>query len=229
MDYRVFCDESCHLERDGHRAMVLGALWCPADSAAMTRQDLRALRATYQLADGFEIKWGKVSPAKVSFYLAVLDYFFDREDLRFRALIVPDKSRLDHERFGQRHDSFYYKMCFDLLKVIFEPPSTYEVYLDIKDTRSADKVRTLRDVISRNMLDLEGRVIRNIQNVRSEEIQEVQLADLLIGAVSSANRSQVGSAKSACIELIRRRCGHDLTHTTALADRKFNIFRWQAS
>jgi Protein of unknown function (DUF3800) len=229
MDYRIFCDESCHLERDGHQAMVLGALWCPSQLVAMTRHDLRAIRADYHLADDFEIKWGKVSPAKVGFYLAVLDYFFARDDLHFRALIVPDKNRLDHERFGQGHDSFYYKMCFDLLKVILEPPSTYEVYLDIKDTQSADKVRTLRDVISRKVHDFDGRVVRHIQNVRSEEVQEIQLADLLVGAVSSANRSQAGSAKGACIEFIRQRCGHDLTLTTALADRKFNLLRWQAS
>ena len=26
----IYCDESCHLENDGMKAMVLGALWCPA-------------------------------------------------------------------------------------------------------------------------------------------------------------------------------------------------------
>lgn len=28
-DYNVYCDESCHLEKDGKKAMSLGAVWCP--------------------------------------------------------------------------------------------------------------------------------------------------------------------------------------------------------
>ena len=31
----VYCDESCHLENDQMRAMVLGAVWCPASHRAM--------------------------------------------------------------------------------------------------------------------------------------------------------------------------------------------------
>ena len=27
----VYCDETCHLEHDGHKAMALGAIWCPKD------------------------------------------------------------------------------------------------------------------------------------------------------------------------------------------------------
>ena len=36
-------------------------------------------------------------------------------------LVVPDKSELAHEQYNQTHDEFYYKMYFDMLKVIFEP------------------------------------------------------------------------------------------------------------
>jgi hypothetical protein len=28
-EYNVYCDESCHLENDGQKAMVLGSVWCP--------------------------------------------------------------------------------------------------------------------------------------------------------------------------------------------------------
>jgi len=27
--YNIYCDESCHLENDGEKVMVLGAIWCP--------------------------------------------------------------------------------------------------------------------------------------------------------------------------------------------------------
>ncbi len=29
--FNVYCDESCHLENDRQKAMVLGAVWCPLD------------------------------------------------------------------------------------------------------------------------------------------------------------------------------------------------------
>jgi hypothetical protein len=29
--FNNYCYESCHLPRDGQKAMVLGAVWCPQD------------------------------------------------------------------------------------------------------------------------------------------------------------------------------------------------------
>jgi len=29
--YNIYCDESCHLENDRQKAMVLGSVWCPLD------------------------------------------------------------------------------------------------------------------------------------------------------------------------------------------------------
>ncbi|NHQ60865.1 DUF3800 domain-containing protein [Chlorobium sp. BLA1] len=31
--FNIYCDESCHLENDRHKAMVLGAVWCPLDES----------------------------------------------------------------------------------------------------------------------------------------------------------------------------------------------------
>jgi hypothetical protein len=44
---------------------------------------------------------------------------------------VPDKSKLAHEAFDQTHDDWYFKMYFDLLKVILERKSSYRIFLDI--------------------------------------------------------------------------------------------------
>jgi hypothetical protein len=103
----IYCDESCHLENDHQRVMVLGALWCPKDRAPQAAERLREIKARHGLANNFEVKWTKVSPAKAQFYLDLVDYFFDDDDLHFRALIVPDKNLLRHEKFGQTHDDWY--------------------------------------------------------------------------------------------------------------------------
>lgn len=130
--FNVYCDESCHLERDGVPVMAWGAVYCPADAIRAVTEAVRTLKAAHGLAPAFEAKWTKVSPAKQDFYLALIDLFLADERLRFRGLVVPDKSLLDHASFDQSHDDWYYKMYFIMLRPIFCAPHRYRIYLDMK-------------------------------------------------------------------------------------------------
>ncbi len=227
--FNIYCDESCHLEGDAQAVMVLGAVWCPAETTREAAQRIREIKKEHGLSPAFETKWSKVSPGKEDFYRALLDYFFDDGDLHFRALIVPDKSKLQHEVFDQTHDSWYYKMYFDMLKVLLSPHAEYRIYLDIKDTRSADKIRKLHDVLCNNMYDFDHKIITRVQTVRSHEVEQIQLADLLIGAVGYANRRLTSSsAKCSLVERMQKRSGYSLQKTTLLKEEKVNLFRWQA-
>lgn len=228
--YNIYCDESCHLENDGASAMVLGAVSCPLEKSREIAIRLREIKQKNGLARDFEVKWTKVSPAKVRFYLDFIDYFFDDDDLAFRALIVPDKSKLNHNAFpGQDHDSWYYKMYFDMLKVIFRPDARYRVYLDIKDTHSSRKAGKLHDVLCNNMYDFSREVIERLQLVRSHEVEQLQLADLLIGVVSYINRGlSANEGKKALVGRVRERSGYTLTRTTLLRENKFNLLCWHA-
>ena len=139
MEYNIYCDESCHLQNDNSNVMVLGAIWCLKEKKREIFKRIRNIKEEHGLPATFEVKWNKVSPAKVDFYKHLIDYFFDDDDLHFRALVVPDKSILNHEQFNQTHDDFYYKMYFDLLKVILSPTNGYNIFIDIKDTKSQQK------------------------------------------------------------------------------------------
>ena len=229
--FNVYCDESCHLENDHQKAMVLGAVWCPLDKTREIAVRLREIKQKHGLAPQFEVKWTKVSSSKVELYLDLVDYFFDDDDLHFRALIVPDKSLLQHDAFpGQDHDAWYYKMYFDMLKVIFQPDAHYRIYLDIKDTRGAQKAAKLHDVLCNDRYDFSHEVIERLQLVHSHEIEQLQLADLLIGALSYLNRGLSGNVgKMDLIKRIQQRSRYDLTRTTLLREEKVNIFRWHAA
>ncbi len=227
MEYNIYCDESCHLENDGQKAMVLGAVCAEKDRVKDISKSIRSIKKQHGLSADFEIKWTKVSPAKIDFYLSLVDLFFAEKAMGFRALIIPDKSILNHKKFNQTHDDWYYKMYFDMLKVIIAPDSNYWIYLDIKDTRGGEKVRHLHEVLSNNNYDFNKNIIKHIQIVHSYEIEILQITDLLIGAVSYANRSESGSsAKNSIINDIKRRCGYSLTRSTLLKEPKFNLFRW---
>jgi len=231
--YNIYCDESCHLENDGINDMVLGAVWCPQIKVREISERIKKIKGKYQISSTAELKWSKVGPAKREIYLDILNYFFDCSDLSFRCLVVPDKKQLDHFRFNQAHDDWYYKMYFDMLKVIFNPRDKYEVYIDIKDTNSHKKAEKLREICNNNMYDFSGNIIQRIQPIRSREVQIMQIADILAGAVCYQNRMfandfRKSRIKLELIDLIKERSGYKLTKSTLYKEDKFNIFIWDA-
>lgn len=228
--YNVYCDESCHLEHDGIPVMAWGAVTCPASAARPIAEEIRALKAAHGLKPDFEAKWTKVSPAKAAFYLALINFFLADDRLRFRGLVVPDKARLDHARFDQSHDDWYYKMNFTMLRPIFTAPHRYRIYVDVKDTRGGPKIRKLHDVLANTLLDFDRQTIERVQQIRSHESELLQITDLLIGALTYASRGLTGSpAKAAILAQLRASLGEQaLSRTSTFAAIKFNILVWQA-
>ncbi|MBC8277460.1 MAG: DUF3800 domain-containing protein [FCB group bacterium] len=207
--------------------MVLGAIWCPKAETRRIAENVRAIKVKHGLPPFFEIKWTKVSPAKVDFYRDIINYFFEEKDLHFRGLIA-EKTDLKHAEYGQDHSTWYYKMYFNLLKVIITPADKYYIYIDIKDTRGREKVRKLHEVICNSKWDFDRNIIEFIQQVRSHEVEQVQLADLISGAVGYRNRDKnTSGAKLNLVELISEKSGYSLRNSTLLQEEKFNLFRWK--
>ncbi|EFS87497.1 hypothetical protein HMPREF2925_00345 [Propionibacterium sp. HMSC075A12] len=69
LSLNIYCDESTHLPNDGRPYMVLGAIVCPVSRSREVAVRLREIRVKHQIRPDFEIKWTKVSPAKIEFYL----------------------------------------------------------------------------------------------------------------------------------------------------------------
>lgn len=225
--FNIYCDESSHLEHDHINPMVIGAVVCPQARAREIADAIRALKSEHGLTAPYELKWSRVSPSFVRLYEAVIELFFRDTDLRFRAVII-DKTLLRHEDFErQDHDTFYYKMHYTLLDRLIVSPHQHFVYMDIKDTRSARKMETLHEVLCNRKYDFSRQVTRCVQAVRSEQVEQLQLADVLIGAVGYANRGLATSpAKVKLVEAVRRLSGLPLTETTGLWASKVNILKW---
>ena len=110
MLYNVYCDETCHLEHDNSNVMVLGAVWCSQLKLKEINERIRQIKKRNNVSETMEMKWTKISPAKVDLYKDLVNYFFDDDDLHFRGIIIPDKTKLNHEHYHQTHDTWYYKM-----------------------------------------------------------------------------------------------------------------------
>lgn len=230
LEFNIYCDESCHLINDGSNAMVLGAVWCPKEKVNEIALRIKQIKKKNNVHPQSEIKWTKVAPVKERLYSDIIDYFFDDDDLHFRCLLVPNKAVLRHADFKQTHDDWYYKMYFNMLKTIFSKNDMYNIYIDIKDTNSFEKAQKLREVCKHSIYDFSGKQIKKIQPIRSHEVQIIQLADILIGAVCYANRTwddgRRSDAKLSLVEQIKGRSGYSLNKTTLYRDDKFNMLRW---
>ena len=232
MLYNVYCDETCHLEHDGINDMVIGAVWCPQNKLREINQRIKEIKARNGISPSTELKWTKVSPAKVQAYKDVIDYFFDDDDLHFRAIIIPDKSKLNHAAFHQTHDEWYYKMYYLLLSKWIDIEKTYSIYIDIKDSNGGNKIRKLQEIINNFLYGFN--CVSKIQLVRSEELLILQLCDLIIGAIGYKNRflsshfgqHKISKAKSEVCQLIVEKTGLTLENSTSLYESKFNIFVW---
>lgn len=232
VEYNIYCDESCHLQNDGMKAMSLGAVWCPRSKCREINKRIREIKERHGISPSAEVKWTKLSPGNLGLYIDIVDYFFDDDDLHFRGVVVPDKSILDHDAFGQTHDSWYYKMCFSLLRPLLDRQSRYFVYIDIKDTHSGENTRKLMDVCSNDAYDFDHQIIRRIQPIRSDEVQIMQLVDILTGAIAFRHNHAVitpetSRAKIELINRIARRSGVSLTKTTLLSEGKVNLLIWR--
>ena len=227
--HNIYCDESCHMEHDHQRFMVLGGLAVPNNLKVEVFDRIKAIRKQYGITKS-EMKWTKVSNATIDAYAALVNYFFDKDDLYFRAVVI-DKEQLNHNGFGQCHDEFYYKMYFYLLNWFIAPDKQCNIYLDIKDTQGSEKLKKLHEVLCNSNYDFSQNMVAKMQEIHSHEVVLMQITDILIGAIGYANRfpeySGKSEAKNKLAKLIAERSSSSLVRSTPQGARKFNIFCWE--
>lgn len=226
--YKIFCDESCHLEHDGADIMVLGAIRCADEKATALNKHIKWLRHKYNYQT--ELKWTKLIAKQLDFYKALIDLLIDDPDVWFKATVVQHKERLSHEHFNEgSHNTFYYKMFYYTLRDFLVPDHEYRIYLDYMDTMGGAKTKKLCQV-----LKTEGREDLKVDSyiIHSYESQLIQLCDLVIGAVSYKNRSDIehsSEIKTEIVGYIEKKLGHSLDYGTPPWERNFNIFRFAPS
>lgn len=214
--FNFYCDESCHLENDKKPYMLISYISSAYNQVQIHHDKIRELQQQHRCYG--EIKWSKVSRSQYAFYADLIDYFF-ATDLQYRAIVI-DKSKINTPETSGSFDDFYYKMYYQLLHHKINMEYGYNIYLDIKDTLSANKVRRLKEI-----LNLQYSSIRTLQNIRSHESLLLQLTDLLMGAINYSLRGDSKViAKNKLIDKIRSHSGSELDMSTPKWKEKFNLF-----
>lgn len=116
----------------------------------------------------------------------------------------------------------YYKFCYQLMKYWIEDFNSYSIFLDYKTTREPSRLTSLKSYLQRANLLAQ---IKNLQALPSNEVVLLQLADVLLGAISAKfNQSATSKAKLAVIERIEQCLKHPIM-ATGRNVKKFNIFK----
>jgi hypothetical protein len=213
--FNMYCDESTHLQHDGKPYMLIAYISCAYNQLKQHKEHIKMLKEKHFFKG--EIKWVNVSKSQYPFYADLIEYFF-ATDLKFRAVIV-DKSQIDEIREGFTYDDFYFKMYYQLLYHKINAAHTYNIYLDIKDTCSNDKLQRLSDILQNT------KAIRKIQFIKSFVSSLLQLTDLIMGAINYHLRKESKViAKTKLIEKIESHSKISLKRSTPKNEEKFNLF-----
>ncbi len=229
MEYDVYCDESrpdlIYSKTPEACYLLIGSLWVPTSLRSTLKSEVHALRDTHRI--GGEFKWNKVSSSKLGFYLDLIDLFFSyRTQLRFRSILVNAWKYKSSYNDGDNELGFY-KFYYQLLFHWLVLGDSHYVFCDIikykHKYRLSDLSRCLGviDSIFRDVF---------IQYVPSKQSILIQMADVLLGAVSSRMNEtiQPGSSKAILVDRIEQHLGHTI-RPTPQSESKFNVFRIRLS
>lgn len=228
MEYNVYCDESCHLESNNSKYMLIGAVYCPKFKVKKVNEYIEHLKENYNLSDKIELKWNKIDKKTEKLYLDIINYFFNNDDLKFRVIVI-DKTKLNHEKYNQTENDFYHKAYYEMLKYIIIPGNSYNIYPDIKDTNSYYYHQVMLDYLRIKMSDTNKKTIKKVQPIRSYEAPILQINDILIGALSYYYRNLSGNTvKLNIISKINKLYQNSFNISSYYSNTKFNIFIWRS-
>lgn len=220
-----YCDESCYLEHDKSKYMVLGMVFCPKSSYNQIKNTIFKLKEKYAIKKNSETKWSKLSNSKSAYYEELVEYFFSpQSNIAFNGIVV-DKKKLNHKEFKQSHNEFYYKIMYYMINHKISAFDYNKIFIDEKDTHNAERVRTLERILKSNYKSYFSNTIKPIQVIKSHESQLMQLTDILTGAISYElnNKEKVSASKRNIISLINNKIGCKIDDKININTPKFEL------
>lgn len=228
MDLEIYCDESRQdyfysRDQSDNLFVLIGGLWIGAEKRQYYKDRIKGLRATHNVWG--EFKWNRVSTSRIQFYLDLVNLYFE-ESIRFRCLLLPVQQLHAIHFHEADNELMFYKFYYQLLHHWLIDFNRYRIFLDLKTNRLQNRIRTLEKVL-RNAHPASE--ILSVQALPSNQVDLLQLADLMIGAVGyKFHGCTTSEAKLMVIERIEQNLGHRITPTSREV-KKFNIFKFMPS
>jgi hypothetical protein len=225
MEFEVYCDEARQdlftSRKPVVRYLMIGSLWLPASFRNDAKAKIGDIRAKHS-AWG-EIKWSKISPGRLPFYMDIVDLFVSYGlDVRFRCIAV-DNNVIDMELHGNDQELGFYKFYYQMLHHWILDFNRYRIFCDAKTNRDPKRLQVLKSCL--HCANLSSR-IESVQSLPSGEVVLIQLCDLLLGAASSRMNEtlKAGSARETVAKRLEAQLGVEKLGPTYRSESKFNVF-----
>lgn len=180
--YDIYIDESSQTK---NRFLVLGGI-IVAKPKVDALTDLISRARQPDLPAG-ELKWSKVSRAKLDAYSRVVDVPFDNpKPAHFHSLVV-DTTKQDHRTFneGSREIGFSKEIYQLAMKFGRLYPNLFHLYPDERDTtQSPDELRLILNRGCHKKGDTRDWPFRRCHFRNSARCPPLQLVDIIIGALA---------------------------------------------
>lgn len=227
--YDLFCDESrqdllasAGSITDTNRYCCIGGIMIPADAREEVKAEIKKIQEKYNVFG--ELKWGTVSPSKISFYLDLIDYFFSEQKITFRTVVI-DSTKINNELYNSADQELgYYKFYYQLLYHWLDTQYCYRIYTDQKTNGDRMRLRELRSILNNSYSS--SSPIESIQAINSRESIILQLENILMGAVGykyNYGTNGKSKAKEQVVERIEKHLNREIRSTTR-GETKFNVF-----
>ncbi len=191
--------------------------------------DCVRLREKHHWGSG-EFKWEKVSKKKLHVYKEFVDIFFAHRTAEFRCLAV-DQQKINYKVYhhGDKETAFY-EFYFQAISRNLNLEHEYIVYTDNRTNRQPERLVDMKAKINYHWLTkgAKDNIVRSIEARESKESNQVQLADVLLGAVGYDLEERAESpAKVELVKHIAERIGCERLCDHRGRETSFNIWRFR--
>jgi hypothetical protein len=222
----IYTDES---STRNCRYFLIGGLWIERAMEPTIRMALRSFRSSHLM--GRELKWAKVSNAKLNSYKELVSLASRNAYLRFRCIVV-DTHRVDVAKYSNSDPELsFFKFYYLLLSRNMSPNETCFITTDQLLTRKSDRLVDLQNSCNNWFLKanpgLSSPPISNLQPVDSKKEDLVQLTDVLLGAVASTFNQNVTSTAKLALANHLCQCYGVADLTQGCRKPKINIWVWE--
>ncbi len=220
MKYEIYCDESGQelfkSRKEGDYFALIGGIWIKAEVRDAIKSAIKELRHEHCIYG--EAKWRRVSAHALPFYKSLVDLFFESE-LRFRVMVIRS-DELNMRLHENDSELMFYKFYYFMLKGWIEDFCDYRIFADVRTNRVYGRLKVLKRTLERSNLTSTVEV----QSIPSSESPIMQLADVLIGAVSyKYHKRSESEPKLNLIRHIEQKLDREIS-ATGQYERKFNVF-----
>lgn len=235
----IFIDES---RISQSRFQLFGSLWIPRDRQADFRARFWKLWDQEFPSRKSELKWTKVSKSKLRVYKKFVDFFAEFPHVDFRCVVL-DTHTIDYREYhdGDEELGFYKFLYFFLSRNIEKDykhrdiKNAHQIFLDRRRRENGAEIGRLEDlkkVLNNRLGDtcvhIKVPCVRNVEATDSRESPEIQIVDVLTGAVGYAWEGfQTSVHKLDLIRHIENLFGLRLKEPTPYLSERINIWKFR--